>query len=113
MQNVSNISSEEQLLRLRNEGKISEAEYLNLLGAVKQGTPSEGGVIWPGASEIPLSLKVVAVLFIISGIFSVIEVVVDLMHSHINIHFGVLCLFVGPGLLRLRRGWRTCGLVFL
>ena len=113
MENASNLPPEEELEQLRAKGKISEAEYLNLLGAVRQGTPSEGGVIWPGASEIPLSLKVVAVLFIISGIFSVIDIVVALMDDRININFGVLGLFVGPGLLRLRRGWRTCGLVFL
>ena len=35
------------------------------------------------------------------------------MNNHININFGVLGLFIGPGLLRLSRGWRTCALVFL
>ena len=63
-------------------------------------------------SHIPVSLKVVAVLFILGGIHSVIEVVLDLMQSKININFGVLGLFIGPGLLALRRGWRTCALVF-
>jgi hypothetical protein len=64
-------------------------------------------------TPIPTSLKVVAFLFILSGIFSLIEVIVSLMHSHLNINFGVLGLFIGPGLLRLSRGWRTCALVFL
>jgi len=36
MENVSNISSEEELLQLRNEGKISEADYQDLLGAMKK-----------------------------------------------------------------------------
>ena len=63
--------------------------------------------------RIPVSLTVVAVLFILGGIYAVIEVVVCLAHNHINIHFGVLGLFIGPGLLGLRRGWRTCALVFL
>ena len=40
MENVSNVSSEEELLQLRNEGKISEAEYQDLLGAMKK--PSLG-----------------------------------------------------------------------
>jgi hypothetical protein len=35
------------------------------------------------------------------------------MSEHININFGVLGLFIGPGLLKLRRGWRTCALVYL
>ncbi len=63
--------------------------------------------------RIPVSLTVVAVLFILGGIHAVIEVVVSLAHSHLNINFGVLGLFIGPGLLALRRGWRTCALVFL
>jgi hypothetical protein len=63
------------------------------------------------SKPIPTSLKVVAALFILSGICSLIDVVVSLMHNNIN--FGVLGLFIGPGLLRLRRGWRTCALVFL
>jgi hypothetical protein len=63
--------------------------------------------------RIPASLKVVAILFILGGICSVIEVLVSLMYSHININFGVLGLFIGPGLLALRRGWRTCALVFV
>jgi len=61
----------------------------------------------------PSSLKIVAVLFIFGGVCSAIEVVVSLMHSHININFGLLGLFIGPGLLRFSRGWRTCALVFL
>jgi len=35
MEDVSNVSSEEELLRLRNEGKISEQEYNELLGSMK------------------------------------------------------------------------------
>jgi len=61
----------------------------------------------------PTSLKIVAGLFIFGGVCSAIELVVSLMHSHININFGVLGLFIGPGLLRFSRGWRTCALVFL
>ena len=63
--------------------------------------------------QIPASLKAVAILFILGGIFAVIEVLVSLAHSHLNINFGVLGLFIGPGLLALRPGWRTCALVFL
>jgi hypothetical protein len=64
-------------------------------------------------TTIPTSLKIVAFLFILSGIFSLIEVLVDLTQSHLSINLGVLALFIGPGLLRLSRGWRTCALVFL
>jgi len=36
MENISNISSEEELLKLRNDGKISEAEYQELLETIKK-----------------------------------------------------------------------------
>ena len=42
MENVSNISSEEELIQLRNEGKINEAEYQDLLASMKKYPPSEG-----------------------------------------------------------------------
>ena len=36
MENVSNISSEEELLQLRNEGKLSEEEYGELLETLRK-----------------------------------------------------------------------------
>ena len=36
MENVSNVSSEEELLKLREEGKISEQEYEELLGTIRR-----------------------------------------------------------------------------
>jgi hypothetical protein len=63
--------------------------------------------------QLPVSLKVVAVLFILSGINAIIEIIVALANGTININFGVLGIFIGIGIFRLRRGWRTCGLVFL
>lgn len=35
MENINSISSEEELLKLRNEGKISESEYNDLLNTMK------------------------------------------------------------------------------
>lgn len=113
MEELSNISSEEELLQLRNEGKISEDEYEELLAAIRQPPLDDLTSRVCEPPDIPMSLKVVGWLFIISGICAVIEVVVCLMNKHININFGVLGLFIGPGLLKLRRGWRTCALVFL
>jgi hypothetical protein len=40
MENVSNISSEEELLQLRNEGKITEAEYQDLLATMRKPSPN-------------------------------------------------------------------------
>jgi len=41
MANALNISSEEELLQLRDEGKISEAEYNDLLGTMRKSMPGE------------------------------------------------------------------------
>ncbi|MHC4693067.1 MAG: hypothetical protein ACYS67_10030 [Planctomycetota bacterium] len=41
MANALNISSEEELFQLREEGKISEAEYNDLLGTMSKSTPGE------------------------------------------------------------------------
>jgi len=113
MQDISNVSSEEELLQLRNEGKISEDEYQQLLAAMSKSPHDEFGPSATGPPVIPSALRIVAWLFIIGGILAVIEVLVALTQSRISINFGVLGLFIGPGLLRLRRGWRTCALVFL
>jgi hypothetical protein len=62
--------------------------------------------------KLPFALKVVAALFFLGGVSAVIEVIVSLMNSRININFGVLGIFIGIGLFRLSQGWRTCALVF-
>jgi hypothetical protein len=41
MENALNISSEEELLQLRDEGKISEVEYNDLLCVIRKSMPSE------------------------------------------------------------------------
>ena len=61
----------------------------------------------------PVSLKIVAGLFILIGICAAIETVISLMHNSANINFGVLGFLIGPGLLRFSRDWRTCALFFL
>jgi len=63
--------------------------------------------------SVPLSLKIVAALFVLGGISSIIEVIMSLTQGTLNLNFGVLGLFIGIGLLRLSRLWRTCALVFL
>jgi hypothetical protein len=44
MKNISNISSEEELLQLREEGKISEAEYEELREALEKSSKATGQV---------------------------------------------------------------------
>ena len=43
MENVSNVSSEEELLKLREEGKISEKEYAELLGTIRRSAGNKTG----------------------------------------------------------------------
>lgn len=62
--------------------------------------------------KIPTSLRIVAVLFILGGACAVLEILISLANRRISFNFGVLGLFIGPGLLALRPGWRTCALVF-
>jgi len=61
----------------------------------------------------PLSLKIVAALFILGGISSIIEVIISLTQGRLSFNFGVLGVVIGIGLLRFSRAWRTCALVFL
>jgi hypothetical protein len=43
MESISNVSSEEELLRLRSDGKISEDEYKDLLAAMRESAKVEAG----------------------------------------------------------------------
>jgi len=52
MENISNISSEEELLQLLNDGKISEAEYQELLESIKK-SPAKVADSSASRDEIP------------------------------------------------------------
>jgi hypothetical protein len=67
----------------------------------------------PEPPILPAALRVVAYLFIIGGVLSVIDIIVAFTQGQLKLNFGVLGLFIGPGLLHLRAGWRTCALIFL
>jgi hypothetical protein len=62
---------------------------------------------------LPPDLKIVAYLFVIFGLLAVCEVIVSLFARRLSLNLGVLQLPIGIGILNLRRGWRTCALVFL
>jgi len=62
---------------------------------------------------VPTALKIVAWLFIAGGILSILQILYLLTQSQLHIETGVLGVFIGPGLLRWSRGWRTCALVLL
>jgi hypothetical protein len=56
--------------------------------------------------SVPRTLKIVAYLFILCGVFSVVDTVAGLFNGRIVFNLGVLYVLVGLGLLRLSpRGW--------
>jgi hypothetical protein len=63
--------------------------------------------------SLPTALVVVSWLFILFGISSLLEIISGLFHGRIEFNTGIIALFVGRGLLKLSRGWRTCALVLL
>jgi hypothetical protein len=64
-------------------------------------------------TKIPIQLKLVAWIFILSGISAAIEILIDSSKGLINWNFGILGVFIGIGLLRLRNGWRALALILL
>lgn len=51
MQTIPNVSSEEELLQLREEGRISEAEYQDLLSAMRTSAPALEEPVQPQPSD--------------------------------------------------------------
>ena len=63
--------------------------------------------------KIPLSLKIVTMIFILEGAHSMVELFKTLTSDYHNINFIIAGILIGPGLLTLRNGWRIIALVFL
>ena len=61
----------------------------------------------------PTRLKIVAGVFIFNGVCSIIAFLLDLFDDRFFVDLRMVYVFVGWGLIRYRRGWRTCALVFL
>lgn len=64
-------------------------------------------------TRTPIQLKLVAWIFILGGISAAIEILIDASNGRTNLNFGVIGVFIGIGLLRLRAGWRTLALILL
>lgn len=65
------------------------------------------------ARSNPLSLKIVAGLFMLEGLLTAIVVVVELFHDHLDLNLMLLGFWIGPGLLRHSPTWRKWALAFL
>jgi hypothetical protein len=79
MENASNISSEEELLGLRNEGKITEEEYEELLGTLQRTGKAQFGPAAPAQTQpVKTSSLAIAslVLAVVLGPFGILPAVV-------------------------------------
>lgn len=63
--------------------------------------------------HIPGVLRAVAIIHLVVGVGALVEVLVNLTRNHYQLNLGVLGIPVCFGLLRFRRGWRTCALALL
>jgi hypothetical protein len=71
MENSMNVSSEEELAQLRNEGKISEAEYQDLLAAMRMPSPNRSKDDVPETDKAKSKRKISKIAFalMLIGIF--------------------------------------------
>lgn len=61
----------------------------------------------------PIALRIVAGLFVLQGLLTAVDVVVKLFHDHLDLNLMLLCLWIGPGLLRHSPTWRKWALAIL
>ena len=70
------------------------------------------GTTWR-ARDNPMALRIVAGLFVLQGLLTAVDVVLKLFHDHLDLNLMLLCLWIGPGLLRHSPTWRKWALAFL
>ncbi len=67
----------------------------------------------PTTPTTPISLRIVAASFILSGLWAIWALISGLFSGSLVVGSGILCLFIGIGLLRRRPLWRDIALVLL
>lgn len=113
MDNISNISSEEELLQLRNDGKISEAEYQDLLAAIRK-SPAKGtkdavnAAAFITLKDVPWQIWVVVALLALEGVGNLLYIPQQPLAL---LWLGWKCLFIF-GLLKRWR-WIFCLFVII
>lgn len=65
------------------------------------------------ARENPMALRIVAGLFVLQGLLTTVDVILKLCRGHLDLNLMLLCLWIGPGLLRHSPTWRKWALVVL
>jgi len=79
MEGISNVSSEEELLQLHNEGKISETEYQDLLAAMRKPSPESNEHAPPGMDKAKSKRKLGKIAFVLMLAGIVLPVVLSLL----------------------------------
>ena len=96
MKDVSSISSEEELLELRNDGKISEAEYQELLATIRKSpandiTEAVNKTTFISLQNVPWQIWVVIALLVIEGVGNLLYIPKQPMAL---LWLGAKCLFI-------------------
>jgi len=113
MENISNISSEEELLQLRNDGKISEAEYQELLTTIRKSPTKDTketakAETFISLQNVPWQIWVVVALLALEGIGNLLYIQKQPMAL---LWLGAKCFFIF-GLLKRWR-WVFCLFVII
>lgn len=113
MENISNISSEEELLQLRNDDKISEIEYQELLATIrklpaKDTKETAKAETFISLQNVPWQIWVVVALLALEGVGNLLYIP---RQPIALIWLGVKCLFI-LGLLKRWR-WAFCLFVII
>jgi hypothetical protein len=102
VENAKNVSSEEELLQLRNEGKITDAEYKELLSSMRK-IPVESAIkreeISDSSREVPWQIWVVVAVLGFEGIGNLLSIPQE---PRALIWLGAKCIFI----LGLLKGWK-------
>jgi len=93
MEDISNVSSEEELLELRNEGKLSEDEYQQLLAAMRKPSPSSDEEAAPEIDKAKSKRKLGIIAFVLMLAGIVLPVVCILLLSVVGWFLGLNLFF--------------------
>ena len=71
----------------------------------------QGMLVMNRTSAMPISLKIVATILVLSGAFALMGSLFSLTTQHIELNFLSFNLLIGFGLISLKSGWRISALV--
>jgi hypothetical protein len=94
---MENVSSEEELLQLRNDGKVSEAEYQDLLAAMRNTSLNEDEKLAPGIDKTKPKRKLGVTAFVLMLVGIVLPVVFYLVaETAAQAHDANMHVAIGP-----------------